>query len=198
MKVITNGFDSDDFTEASTSAREVKLISHIGMLSNQRNPQVLWESLSKLASTEKFQLKLTGIISSEVLNDIQAFEGLKDMITVQDSIPHAELSEHYAGSDLLLLIQTKTDRLQTQLPGKLFEYLQAKKPILCIGDTESDLARILAETDAGACYAYDDKLGVLTFLKAFFSGELQFEFQHIEKYNRKALTEALSSWLSEL
>lgn len=198
VKVITNGFDSDDFEEVTTSAREVKVISHIGMLSNQRNPQVLWESLSELALTEKFQLKLTGIISSDVLNDIQAFEALKDMITVQDSIPHAELSEHYAGSELLLLIQTKTDRLQTQLPGKLFEYLQAKKPILCIGDTESDLARILAETDAGACYAYDDKLGVLTFLKAFFSGELQFEFQHIEKYNRKALTEALSSWLSEL
>lgn len=197
VEVITNGFDSDDFSMVKVQPKEMKIISHIGMLSNQRNPQVLWESLSELALTEQFKLKLTGIISPEVLNNIEAFEPLKHKLNVQYSIPHAELSGHYAESDLLLLIQTKSDRLQTQLPGKLFEYLQAKKPILCIGDPQSDLAQILRETDSGACFAYEDKTNVMSFLKRFFSGELDLKFQHVEKYNRRALTEELANWLSE-
>lgn len=198
VKVITNGFDDADFSSYETEPKALKVLSHVGMLSNQRNPKVLWDSLSELAEEQAFELRLTGIISPEVLRDVNASNALKDRLKIQDSIPHSELSKHFAESDLLLLIQTKTDRLQTQLPGKLFEYLQAKKPILCIGDTNSDLAQIIEETNSGACFSYTDKAGIKNFLNLYFSGKMNFEFNQIEKYHRKSLSKDLANWLLEL
>ncbi|NVK84560.1 MAG: glycosyltransferase family 4 protein [Cytophagia bacterium] len=198
VEVITNGFDEVDFEGLPIANSDGLIISHVGMLSSQRNPKLLWEILSELALNHSLELRLTGIISDEVLDDIKANVPLSKALKVQDSIPHNELPALYAQSSVLLLIQTKTDRLQTQLPGKLFEYLQAKKPILCIGDTESDLARILTETDSGQCFSYDDHEGIAEFLGKSARGEQQFTFKNIDQFSRRKLTEKLAIWLTEL
>lgn len=198
VEVITNGFDEVDFEVEDTARSDAFVISHVGMLSSQRNPNLLWEGLSQLAAKRKIELKLTGIISNEVLAYIEGTENLKPVLKVQDSIPHKELAGLYAESSILLLIQTQTNRLQTQLPGKLFEYLQAKKPILCIGDPNSDLAKILTETDSGECFSYHDQAGITEFLERVVSGEQQLTFKNIDQFSRKKLTERLAIWLTEL
>lgn len=198
VEVITNGFDEVDFEGLPIANSDGLIISHVGMLSSQRNPKLLWEILSELALNHSLELRLTGIISDEVLDDIKANVPLSKALKVQDSIPHNELPALYAQSSVLLLIQTKTDRLQTQLPGKLFEYLQAKKPILCIGDTESDLARILTETDSGQCFSYDDHEDIAEFLGKSARGEQLFTFKNIDRFSRRKLTEKLAIWLTQL
>jgi hypothetical protein len=40
------------------------------------------------------------------------------------------------------------------LPGKLFEYLAANKPIICIGPLHSDADRIIDECGAGRVFHY--------------------------------------------
>lgn len=198
VEVITNGFDEVDFEGLPIANSDGLIISHVGMLSSQRNPKLLWEILSELALNHSLELRLTGIISDEVLDDIKANVPLSKALKVQDSIPHNELPALYAQSSVLLLIQTKTDRLQTQLPGKLFEYLQAKKPILCIGDTESDLARILTETNSGQCFSYDDHERIAEFLGKSARGEQLFTFKNIDRFSRRKLTEKLTIWLTQL
>lgn len=198
VEVITNGFDEVDFERSQNVGSDTLVISHVGMLSNKRNPKVLWDGLSELASKQEIELRLTGIISDEVLVDIEGTNNLKSVLKVQDSVPHKQLAELYAESSILLLIQTKTDRLQTQLPGKLFEYLQAKRPILCVGDPDSDLAKILSETDSGQCFSYDDGPGIMDFLNIVSQGKQQFTFKNIDQFSRKKLTERLAIWLSEL
>lgn len=198
VEVITNGFDEVDFERSQNAGSDTLVISHVGMLSNQRNPRMLWDGLSELASKQEIKLRLTGIISDEVLVDIESTNNLKSVLKVQDSVPHKQLAELYAESSILLLIQTKTDRLQTQLPGKLFEYLQAKRPILCVGDPDSDLAKILSETDSGQCFSYDDGPGITEFLNIVSQGKQQFTFKNIHQFSRKKLTERLAIWLSEL
>lgn len=197
VEVITNGYDESDHLAIASENSSAFVLSHIGMLSNQRNPKVLWKVLSQLAMKNEVSLKLTGIISDEVLADIRANEGLKESLEVQQSVPHEKLPGLYAEASVLLLIQTKTDRLQTQLPGKLFEYLQARKPILCIGDTESDLAKILLETNSGQCFGYEDETGISSFLEKAIRGELSLNYENIDQFSRKALTERLAARLSK-
>lgn len=198
--VITNGFDETDGIKSQRKVEEAFKISHIGMLSAARNPSKLWKALNDLITDESqrtFELKLTGIISCEVLKSIQSQNALSLVLKTESTVPHAKVGEYYAESDLLLLIQTKSESQQTQLPGKLFEYLQAKRPILCIGDVNSDLARILQETNSGRCFGYEDSEGILNYLKLCLSGELNLTFEGIERYSRRNLTAQLAAYLSK-
>ena len=45
--------------------------------------------------------------------------------------------------DLLLVTQGKTQSVSGRLPAKVFEYLGARKPILAIGQKNSDLEKLL-------------------------------------------------------
>ncbi|RZK27253.1 MAG: hypothetical protein EOO57_23075 [Hymenobacter sp.] len=42
------------------------------------------------------------------------------------------------------------------MPGKVFEYLAARKPVLCVGPAGSDADDILREASAGQILPYDD------------------------------------------
>ncbi|HEY9116579.1 MAG TPA: glycosyl transferase [Roseivirga sp.] len=196
--VITNGFDESDLFESEPILKNVFRISHIGMLSAARNPENLWKSLEQILEQkgkEKIELKLTGIISVEVLSSLRKYELLSSILKTESSVPHDTVGELYAKSDLLLLVQTQSDGRQTQLPGKLFEYLHAKKPILCIGDVNSDLAQILKETNAGECFGYNDLEGISSFLQRSLTGELNLTFEGIEQFSRRNLTARLSDYL---
>jgi len=50
------------------------------------------------------------------------------------------------------------------LPGKVFEYLAARKPVLCVGPAGSDADVVLRETGAGLALPYDDYELMLTTL----------------------------------
>lgn len=198
VEVITNGYDEVEPTELEPQTSEIFVISHIGMLSNQRNPEKLWAALEEVMGNSKqpVTVRLTGIISPQVLDSVQQHQQLSQRLELSESVPHNQVHQLYAESDLLLLIQTQTNRKQTQLPGKLFEYLQARKPILCIGDVHSDLAKILEETNSGRCFDYADEEGISGFLQKALLKELNLTFENTSQYSRKALTEKLAAWLA--
>lgn len=196
---ITNGYDAKDAVLEERD--EAFTVSHVGMLSADRNPEVLWEQLNQLAEqTKGFRLHLAGLLSAEVLRSIQNNQALYTSTKVEEYLPHEEVMKRYQRSHLLLLMQTRAN--STQLPGKFFEYLQAKRPILFIGDPQSDVAHILKKTHSGECFAYDDSLGIAQFLEERFEDfnkqRQSFSFRGIERYERKALTRKLADLLDSL
>ena len=56
--------------------------------------------------------------------------GVQDRVVVHPHVPLAEAAAIQQGADVLLLMQWKDPREQGNLPGKLFEYLGARRPIL--------------------------------------------------------------------
>ena len=42
------------------------------------------------------------------------------------------------------------------VPGKLFEYLRACKPIIAFGDGNEEVKKILAEANAGMMFSYEE------------------------------------------
>jgi len=88
------------------------------------------------------------------------------------------------------------------IPGKLFEYLAAKRPILAIGPTNGDSAAILQQTGGGEVIDYSDTPGILNALKqyynAFQEGTLASHAVGIEKYSRKNLAQAYCSHLNQI
>lgn len=62
---------------------------------------------------------------------------------LEENLPHVEAVRAMHSCDALLLVQNDSKSGQLCLPGKLFEYLACRKPVLTIGSNDSDLKVII-------------------------------------------------------
>ncbi|MBK8489271.1 MAG: hypothetical protein IPL48_15995 [Bacteroidetes bacterium] len=92
-------------------------------------------------------------------------------------------------STVLLLPLNDTPNVAGVIPGKLFEYLAAKRPILCIGDSTGDSAKIITECNAGYVCDFTDaramKNALIDMYQKFRNNTLQVNSKNIEQYTRK-------------
>ena len=95
----------------------------------------------------------------------------------------------------LLLSINKVANSEYLLTGKLFEYLGAERPILCIGPPNGDAAMILSETQTGKTFHFDDVTGIKEFIKKLFlehqTQEIQVGKGQITRFSRENLTKSL-------
>lgn len=206
IECITNGYDEEDVAETAQSTDKQFSIAHVGTMVKTRNPESLWKALQQLLKEEPslkehLQIKLVGKVDA-VVNSSLENNGLLPFVYRIDYIPHDEVVRVQQQSQLLLLVVNNTPNAKGVLTGKLFEYLAAKRPILCIGPTDGDAATIINETQSGHCAGYEDVTHIKTIIKEYFrsflSGELMSDAKSIEIYSRKNLTEKLSEVLNNI
>jgi glycosyltransferase involved in cell wall biosynthesis len=173
-RVVTNGFDEDDFKDIIDQPAHDKFrMAHVGSLVKTRNPLVLWKAISELLRehpeiSEQIEIALTGNVDISVRETVREF-GLEHIVIYQNYIPHAELYKEYNKTSALLLLINDTPNANLILTGKLFEYLGAKRPIICIGPKEGDSAAILNETKTGRCFDPNSKQALKEYIKHLIS-----------------------------
>jgi hypothetical protein len=79
------------------------------------------------------------------------------------------------------------------VPGKLFEYLRAGKPIIAFGDGNEEVKKILTEANAGMMFGYDESA------EEFFSNYSSFKtnMEYVKRFERKRISEELSSLIDK-
>jgi glycosyltransferase involved in cell wall biosynthesis len=207
VEVITNGFDTDDFTfNKELKVLDGFLFHHIGALNKDRNPYTLWKVLGDICK-EDAAFKKDLIIKFTGKTDAIAFESLKqhgiiDNAQKTDYLPHSEVVKLMAQSPVLLLALNNTPNNAGVLSGKLFEYLAAKRPIFGIGLPNADAAAILKETQAGTMVDFDDYEGtkhqILELYKKYKSNHLMIQSNSIDKYSRENCAKDYASLLNEI
>ena len=80
-------------------------------------------------------------------------------------VPQSQALKYMADTDYLLLTMTN----DISVPGKLFEYMAAKKPILALAAPGSEVDRILEETAAGVVAAPDEPEAITRMLMQAFT-----------------------------
>ncbi|MCH4823264.1 glycosyltransferase family 4 protein [Gramella lutea] len=204
VTIITNGFDSE-YQITETESKRFK-IAHIGSLLSGRNPESLWKAIQELLTEndefrQSFQLKLAGKVSEEVLRSISAY-GLEQYLENQGYVNHQKAIELQKDASVLLLIEIDSEETRGIIPGKLFEYMAANKPILAIGPENWDAERIISETGTGSVYCYgeieDIKNHILELFEKFQGNEEMSSPSGVEQYHRKALTEKLANLIKNL
>ncbi len=204
--VITNGYDEDDIIKANITLDKKFSIAHIGTMVRTRNPEMFWKVISifrdqSFEFANALEIKLVGKIDHSVWESIDKYK-LTKFVNQVDYLPHNEVTKVQQQSQLLLLIVNNTHNAKGILTGKLFEYLAAKRPILCIGPTYGDAANIIQETESGVTVDFKDENKMTEWLKKYFSsfiqGSLRVNSKEIENYSRETLTGKLSSLMNEL
>ncbi len=205
IAVITNGYDVEKL-DTSIQIDKQFTISHIGSLLSERNPKILWESLSELIVEEKdfahdFQLRLVGTVSEQVIKTIEDYN-LKSFLSLTGYVSHSEAIKLQRQSQVLLLLEIDSESTKCIIPGKLFEYMASNRPIIAIGPKDSDVEKIIKETNTGQYFNYQDKESlkslILAYYKSYKSGQLKVNAIGLQAYSRKALTKKLSEVIKSL
>ena len=201
IEVISNGYDILEKIEPNLDAQFS--IAHIGSLLTNRNPELLWEILSELKDENKvfsknLLIKLVGAVSEDVLESLAAL-GLTENYKTLGYVSHQEAIQIQHDAQVLLLVEMDSPETKSIIPGKLFEYVAANRPILAIGPEGSDVEGIIKETNTGVYFKYTDKeklkQQLQLYYEAYLKANLNVNSKNIEKYSRSALTKSLSTIL---
>ena len=199
IEVITNGYDVEKVIKQPLD--EKFSLAHIGSFLSERNPRILWKAIQELTKENRefrkdFQLKLIGAVSQEVLDTITEFR-LNDYVLNLGYVSHQEAVEHQRKSQVLLLIEINSNDTKSIIPGKLFEYMVSKRPIIALGPEGSDFAEIITSTNTGVFFLYDEleqlKELLLNYYNLYKEQNLKVNAVGLQQYSRKSLTEQLSN-----
>jgi glycosyltransferase involved in cell wall biosynthesis len=207
VQVITNGFDSDDFLQDEKQEQLPGfLFHHIGALNKDRNPHTLWKVLGDLCKQDAnfkhdLKLKFTGKTDAAVFESLK-LNGLFENSEKTEYMAHSEVVKLLLKSPVLLLPLNDTPNVSGIVPGKLFEYMAALRPIFSIGDLQGDTASIIKETGSGTMVGFKDYEGtkkeVLNLYQKFKSNLLIVNSTSIEKYSRKNCAKEYTHFLNEI
>lgn len=188
IAVIPNGFDEDDFKIPSVPAERRKIITYTGTISEAYDVGCLLKALSSLDDRLKSVLliRFVGKVPPSVEQKFRA-AGLQ--LELVGYVDHPKSIEYLFRSDLLLLVIPKVKNNRGILTGKFFEYLASHKPILAIGPTDGDLAKIIQETQCGKLFDYDDTEGMFNYIQdQLVNPQVRTNPELANQYSRKELT----------
>lgn len=197
IEVIHNGYDPEDFNqplgEPLSSAFQ---LTHVGSMNSDRNPAILWQVLAKLKAKmgsdfeQNLSLVLIGNVDGSILKAIE-MQGLTASLIHIPKLNHDEAIIKMRTSQILLLPINNIPQQNGILPGKMYEYMGAGRPIIAFGLKDSDAAEILAETGSGKLFGYDDEIQLTQYIEDIYleykKGELKIASNDFRKYGRDLL-----------
>ena len=198
ISCITNGFDDEIVPE--TSLDTAFTLAYIGSLLEDRNPEILWEVLQELVTelphfSKDLKIELTGRVGASVVDSIKE-KGLETNLSLPGYVNHTEALQKQHSAQLLLLIEIDSQETEAIIPGKLFEYLASRRPILAIGPKHSDIASILKKSESGIYFNYQQKQGLKKHIKfnyeLFKNTGISSTSGNVDTYSRKNLTRDLA------
>lgn len=161
---IPNGFDEADFAGLGVAPARADAdfrLLHAGSFYGPRDPTSLLEGLARFIYHDRrlaqpLRLRLVGQIGSRFAGALARFE--QEHPGVVESLPYLPhrqaLAEMMAADALLLMVgaggqQAERAVVAGWLPGKIFEYLRAARPMLLLGDPQGDAAQLLKRHGQG-------------------------------------------------
>jgi glycosyltransferase involved in cell wall biosynthesis len=173
---IPNGYDEDDFAglEHSSASPGVFTLVHTGTFYGPRDPSAFLEGVSLYLQGSReghdaLRVRLVGNMGDRFRAQIEAFgERHPNVLECIEYLPHRQAIAELVAADVLLLVVGggRGAGVHGWLPGKIFEYLRVRKPILLLGDIDGDAAQLLHRHSRGWLVREGDAEGVAAALRS--------------------------------
>ena len=160
IAVLENGYDEQAVTQAAVPADSLLPLNpgaltvlHSGIVyPAERDPAPLFEALARLRQAgvlrpERFRLRLRAAVHEDLLRDLAARHGVEALVEICPPVGYREALREMLRADALLVLQGAN--CNTQIPAKVYEYLRAGRPILCLADPAGDTAAMLRGAGIG-------------------------------------------------
>jgi glycosyltransferase involved in cell wall biosynthesis len=158
VRVIANGCDYDDFAGFEYRASDRFRITHTGSFFGKRDPRPFLRAFASIESDS-----IARFVGDLTQADREWAEGLDlaDRLELHGYAPRRKALELQRDSEaLLLLLPEAGERGAPVVPGKIFEYLAAERPILAAIPPTGATANLIREAHAGIVVAPDDERGL--------------------------------------
>jgi len=203
IHVIPNGFDEEDFSVKEEVSINEFIITYTGTLAESYNPLVFFVALKKITAKfpeVKFKLRFIGNPAVSLVEYIKKLS-LSNNLDLIPTVTHEKSVQYLHRSTILFLAIPEIKNDKGILTGKLFEYLAAKKPIICIGPAEGDAAAIISECNAGKTFERNEENQIIKYLEHLVyewkvDKDLDIKNENYKKYSRYSQAKELSSIIS--
>jgi len=193
--VLTNGFDPGEAVEEVDLGPGLWFV-HTGRLyGREEQTAAFLAALARLPADVK--AVFVGVDDSRVRPEADRL-GLGDRVRVEPLVPHARsLGLQRAASALLLV----NGRRPEAMSSKVFEYLQAGRPIFAISPRGSAARELLADTGGAVCVTPDEPMAgpLAAFVDRVRAGEgPRADAGALACYELRSLTERLAGILEDM
>jgi glycosyltransferase involved in cell wall biosynthesis len=149
---ITNGYDLDEYEGLARTMRtngQIRFVYTGRLFKNRRGYEVLEAAGSLFRARPELKPKLRieyyGGVSPEIRNHLDQLIvklELGQAVRFFPDVPYADAKQLQIDADVLFLIVDTGETTSGVIPGKLFEYVAARRPILCIAESGATSAII--------------------------------------------------------
>lgn len=202
--VIPNGYDEEDFLNMDfTKPNNDKFtLVYTGALYGRRKPDNFFMALKNLKDKNiikenSLKVRLIGNYHKDRLQAQIDSLSLTNEIEIVGYVPHNVCIKHQLDADCLVLIEGSGIGANAFYTGKIFEYMNTKRPVIAI--LPDGVAKdLVLESKIGLVANTDDVLEIENIIKEYYEkwqqNNLNFEpdFNIIQKFERKRLTKDLA------
>jgi len=206
--VVPNGFDPEDFQGRKSEKTGNFVLTYLGVLNPTKTPQYLFQGIAGAISRQPeirglIRIRLVGM-TAPWIRDLARRVRIDDILELPGFVPHTQSIDYMLSSNVLVLILFQEEGGASAVPGKLYEYLASRRPILglvCRGETrnilkDSGVARICDPSDISAI-----KDAILEFFNGWKNGTLNkisIRDSFFKQYNRADQARVLSQNMEQL
>lgn len=177
LRLIANGYDEDNFNNAAAIGPPARdgtgmfRLLHSGLVyPSERDPRQLFAALRRLRAggeigADNFRLVLRAHGHEDFLRPLIVRHQIESLVELAPPLPYLDgLAEMLAADGLLLL---QAGNCNHQIPAKLYEYLRAARPVLCLTDPAGDTAATLRDAGIDTIAMLDSEADIASALSRF-------------------------------
>lgn len=199
--VMPAGYSPDDFnisTKVHGKQSNRFTITYTGSFVPPRTPVYFLKAIAELVqekklSPEEFKLELVGLPTEEEIKTIKELN-LEKIVNLTSYLPHKGSIKKLIEADVLWVMMGEGEKIA--LPGKMGEYLGARKPILATIPAEGPCANVIRQTKAGVIVPPTDipavKSAIYNFYLQFKENKLFSITPQVDEFSYVALTKKLA------
>jgi glycosyltransferase involved in cell wall biosynthesis len=206
--IISHGFDHEDFERipAQPKSKNRMSLMYSGIFMVYNSPKYLLKAFKELTIerpdiSKNIELHFVGFLRKENTSLIKKLK-LQEFVFDHGYLNHDESIAKIKSADVLWMMVGKRKNIDSILPGKLYEYMGTKKPILgCVPEGAAKLA--LSEYPASFVCEPDNINQIKETIIKLFDLYKRNEFPGVDeellaKYRRDFLTEQLTKQMNNI
>lgn len=181
IELLENGYDEESFVTAQADPGLGEALTpgaitllHSGIVyPEERDPTQLFAALGRLRQAGqlpdgRLKLRFRAPVHEALLTALAKTHGIEALVEVLPAVGYQQALREMLRADALLVMQDSN--CNAQIPAKLYEYLRAGRPVLCLSDAAGDTEALCRDAGLDTCARLDDAQAIAHLLQRLLAG----------------------------